>query len=419
MTRARRWLVASAVLALLLALLAYWASRPQTVSKLVLSQIGDALGLEITAGDKSQYSLEGGPRLVLRDVVARAPGAPRPLLRAARVDVAVPWATVRAAGKKLDFKRVELDAPVLDVPMLQAWLASLPPSEQVTPTLSNGLQVRDGRVLGDGWSLDALRLDVPRVLPDKSVDARMAGRYVAAGTRVPFDLALTMVKPANDAGVGVHGTATLEQGDLRIPATIRVSGPLHVGDETRGDKIRIAPLRLSAAARYVQGDTDLPFAFALNGPLRIKDGAVSLSPAGIAVRGKGVVPQLDARAAFAYTKQAALHIDGVLATWPEAWPALPPPIGASASPLPVVLDYAGPFDFSSIARLQLTRDDTRFDGRFKLPDVLAWIDADTTDASPLPPLSGRITTPTLDVAGAILEGVDVRLHDPALDAAAP
>ncbi|NUS59846.1 MAG: hypothetical protein HOQ01_02760, partial [Lysobacter sp.] len=152
MTRARRWLVASAVLALLLALLAYWASRPQYVSKLVLSQIGDALGLEITAGDKSQYYLEGGARLVLHDVVARAPGAPRPLLRAARVDVAVPWTTVRAAGKKLDFKRVELDAPVLDVPMLQAWLASLPPSEQVTPTLSDGLQVRDGRVLGDGWS---------------------------------------------------------------------------------------------------------------------------------------------------------------------------------------------------------------------------------------------------------------------------
>lgn len=412
MTRARRWLVASAVLALLLALLAYWASRPQYVSKLVLSQIGDALGLEITASDKSQYSLEGGPRLVLHDVVARAPGAPRPLLRAARVDVAVPWTTVRSGGKQLDFKRVELDAPVLDLPMLQAWLASRPASEQATPTLSDGLQVRDGRVLGDGWSLDALRFDVPRVLPDKSVDARVAGRYVAAGTRVPFDLSLTMVKPANDAGVGVHGTATLEQDDLRIPATVRASGPLHVGEE-----IRIAPLRMSVAARYVQGDTDLPFAFALNGPLRIADGAVALSPAGIAVRGKGVVPQLDARAAFAYTNQAALHVDGVLATWPEAWPALPPPIGASTSPLPVVLDYAGPFDFSSIARLQLTRDDTRFDGRFRLPDVLAWIEA--TDASPLPPLRGRITTPTLDIAGAILEGVDVRLHDPALDTAAP
>ena len=49
--------------------------------------------------------------------------------------------------------------------------------------------------------------------------------------------------------------------------------------------------------------------------------------------------------------------------------------------------------------------------------MLAWVDA--PNESPIPPLSGRITTPTLDIAGAILEGVDVRLHDPALDTAAP
>ena len=412
MARARRWLLASVVLALLLALVAYWATRPQRVSALVMSQLGSALGLEITASGASQYSLAGGPRLVLRGVVARAPGAARPLLRAERIDVAVPWSTVRSRGADLAITHVELDAPVLDLPMLQAWLASRPPSEQRTPTLSKGLRVRDGRVLGDGWSIDAIRLDVPRVLVDKPVAARVSGRYVAAGTRAPFALVLAMTKPANDAGVAVRGTATLEQDDLRIPATIRASGPLHFGDE-----VRIAPLRSSIAAHYIQGDTDLPFAFALNGPLRVGNGAVALSPAGIALRGEGLVPRLDARAAFAYTDKAALHIDGKLATWPEAWPALPAPIGASTSPLPVVLDYAGPFDFSSIARLQLDRDDTHFDGRFRLPDVRAWVDA--TNESPIPPLSGRITTPTLEISGAILEGVDVQLHDPALGTAAP
>ena len=75
MARARRWLLASVVLALLLALVAYWATRPQRVSALVMSQLGAALGLEITARGASQYSLAGGPRLVLRDVAARAPGA--------------------------------------------------------------------------------------------------------------------------------------------------------------------------------------------------------------------------------------------------------------------------------------------------------------------------------------------------------
>ena len=111
----------------------------------------------------------------------------------------------------------------------------------------------------------------------------------------------------------------------------------------------------------------------------------------------------DGRAAFAYTDKAMLHLAGTLATWPDAWPALPPPIGQSNSPLPVVLDYAGPFDFSSVARVQLARDATRFDARFALPSVLAWIDA--PPGSPLPPLSGRLTTPTLDVGGAILEGL--------------
>ena len=413
MTRTRRRLLACAAVALLLALVAWWATRPQRVAGFVLSQLGSSLGLEITARGVSEYTLAGGPRLVLRDVQARANGAPRALLRADRILVSVPWSTVRSRGADLAIRRVELDAPVLDLPMLQAWLASRPEGERKTPTLSDGLRVRDGRVVGTGWSVDAIALDVPRVLPDKAVDADVSGRYVAGDTRVPFDLALSMTKPADDAGLGAHGTATLEQPGRRLPATLRLSGPLHVDDQG----VRIAPLRASVAARYTQQDLDLPFAFAINGPLRFENGAMSLSPAGIALRGKGLVPTFDGRASFAYTDKAMLHLSGALATWPDAWPALPAPIGQSISPLPVVLDYAGPLDFSSPARVRLARDDTRFDARFALPSVLAWIDAPPT--SPLPPLGGRLTTPTLDVGGALLESVDVRLHDPALDAAAP
>lgn len=403
MTRTRRWLLACAAIALLLALVAWWASRPQRVASLVVSQLGSALGLEISAKGVSEYTLAGGPRIVLRDVQARAPGAPRALLRAARIDVWVPWSTVRSRGAELTFKHVELDAPVLDVPMLQAWLASRPPSEQKTPSLTDGLRVRDGRVLGDGWSVDAIAFDVPRVLPEKSIDAHVVGRFVATDTRVPFDLALTMTKPANGAGLGAHGTVTFEQAQRRMPATVRLSGPLQM--DAQG--LRIVPLRASMIARYIQKDVDLPFVLAINGPLRYEHGVVSLSPVGLALRGEGLVPTLDARAAFAYTNQAMLHLAGTLQAWPEAWPALPPPIGQSRSPLPLVLDYAGPFDFSDVARLQLTRDATRFDARFKLPEVLAWVDGPA--GSPIPPLSGRVVTPMLDIDGAILEGVDARI----------
>ncbi|UHQ19502.1 hypothetical protein LVB87_15135 [Lysobacter sp. KIS68-7] len=408
--RARRLVYALVALALLLALVAYWGTRPERVSALVLHEIGKALGLEITATGASRYELDDGPRLVLRDVVAREPGAKDAVLRAKRIEAWVPWSTVQSGGAELAFKHVELDAPVLDLRALQHWLASRPPSEQKMPTLSKGLQVRDGQVLGDGWSIDALALDVPRVLPGQAVDARVAGRYVDAPTQVPFALNIALSKPANDAALAANGTITVRQPAWRLASQVRLSGPLHVGD----GGAHITPLRMSLASRYIAGDTDLPFAFAVNGPLRVEHGAVSLSPAGVALRGRGVVPDFDARAAVAYTQAAMLHLAGTLKQWPAPWPALPPPIGQSTSPLPFVLDYAGPVDFSDIARLQVARDETKFDGRFRLPDVLAWIDA--TNASPLPPLAGRITTPRLEIEGATLEGVDVHLEDPSLAA---
>lgn len=415
MTRTRRWFLAAAALVLLAALFVYWGTRPQRVAALAMSQLGSALGLDITATGASEYQLRNGVRLVLRDVVAREPGATTPLLRAGRVDVAVPWSTLRSRGKDLAIMRVELDAPVIDARALQHWLAARPASEggQRTPTLSNGLRVRDGRVVGDGWSVDAIALDVPRVLPDRSVDVRLSGHAVVSTARMPFALTLALDKPANDAMLHGQGTLGFEQGARRLASHLWLSGPLHFD---AGD-VRIAPLRFSTHARYTEGDTNLPFAFALNGPLRVQGATIALSPAGIALRGSDLVPDFDARAAFAYSKQAALHLDGTLATWPDTWPALPPPIGQSTSPLPFVLDYQGPFDLSDTTHLQVTRDTTRFDGRFRLPEVLAWID--TTPESPLPPLTGTITTPRVDVAGAVLEGVEVRMDDPALGDAAP
>jgi len=411
MTRARRWFIAVMALILVAALLAYWGSRPQRVAGLVMSQLGPALGLEITATGVSEYALRGGPRLVLRNVVARTPGATRDVLRANRIDVAVPWSTVRSRGAELAFTHVELDAPVIDLGALQSWLAARPAGESRMPTLSNGLRVRDGRVVGDGWSVEALSLDVPRVLPKQPVDARISGHVASAGTTVTFALMLAMTAPANNATATITGTARYAQADRRLVSRIHASGPLHLDN----GELTIAPLRFSTSARYTQGKTNLPFVFALNGPLRVHGTTVALSPAGVALRGSDVIPNIDARAAFAYSKRAALHLEGTLATWPDTWPALPAPIGQSTSPLPFALDYNGPPDFSHTTRLQLTRDDTHFDGRFRVPDVLAWIDA--PPASPLPPLSGRVRTPRVEIAGAILEGVDVRLEDPALNAA--
>ena len=130
-----------------------------------------------------------------------------------------------------------------------------------------------------------------------------------------------------------------------------------------------------------------------------------------------MLPAFDARGKVAFGKRLLLELDGHLPGWKDEWPALPPPVGQSTSPLPFRLKYLGKTDASDPAALHLRRDDTRFDARFRLPDVLGWVNADV-QGSPLPPLHGTLTTPRMEISGATLEGVEIELDDPSLDDAA-
>jgi hypothetical protein len=172
---------------------------------------------------------------------------------------------------------------------------------------------------------------------------------------------------------------------------------------------------LGAQSRYVSGDTSLPFAWGLAGPLRLDSKAISLQPAGLSLRGKDAMPTLDSSGGFALADELRLQLQGDLAGWPSAWPALPPPLGQSVSPLPFALEYSGASDLSGIAALRLRRDQTAFDGRFRLFEVMDW-SAAGANGSPLPPLSGTLKTPRLEVSGAVLEGVELQLEDPAIPA---
>src|SRR5690606_39423789 len=213
-------LVAGIALLLLLATAVHLLLQPQRVAGFVLGALGDALGLEITTTGSSEYHLRGTPVLVVHDVVAREPGAATPLLRARRVYVSVPWSTVRSRGAKLDITRIELDAPVLDLPALQHWLASRPRGGSRLPPLAEGLVVSDGRVDGDGWRVDGLSLSLPRLHPDAAVDGRAAGRFASGDFALRFDVEATMTRPANDAGIAIVGPVTASSGDWRLPARL-------------------------------------------------------------------------------------------------------------------------------------------------------------------------------------------------------
>ncbi len=407
--RGRRWLrrlIAFGSVMLLLSLLATWLLQPKQLVPLILNRTGKTLGLEITADTDAQARLRGEPQLVMHNLVAREPGARTAILRAKRLLLALPWSTLRNRGQDTVIERIELDAPVLDVPALQAWLAKRPPSEETKiPTLTDGLRIVDGRIDNDDWRIEGIAVMLRSLHPQKPVSARISGRYLDAPTAIPFDLAVALTRPANDAGIAAIGTLTIERGDWRLPATVKLSGPLHLGE----DDFKVNPAAFGMSARYESGETSLPFSLGLHGPLRFDDATWVLAPVGVALRGEAPMPDFDAHGALALGRRLVIELDGALPQWPSSWPALPVPVSNSSSPLPFALRYAGLPDLSEITGLRLRRDATDFDSRFRLYDMLGWIDQ--AGGSPLPPLDGRLHSPQLGISGATLEGVDIVLDD--------
>ena len=397
--------VAILVLVLLAALFA-WLMQPPRATGFLLNRIGNVLGLRITASGKAEYELRGMPRLVLRNVVAQRPGDAVALLRAERVFVSLPWSTIRAGGDDLTVQRIELDAPVLDVPALQRWQATRPPSETRIPTLRDGLRVLRGRIDNDDWRIDGIDVLLPSLAPKLPVSAKLRGRYLDPPTRIPFELDIALSKPENGAGIAAIGGMTIEGEGWSLPARVRLSGPLRLGD----DEVRMSPAKIGMSARYVSDASDMPFVLGAYGPLLFDEGVWSLDPASLVLRGEGSIPSAAARGAIALGRRLVLRLQGEIAAWPQAWPVLPPPLSASTSPMPFALDYAGRVDFSDLATLQVRRDDTSLDARFHLPVVLDWINADA-GGSPLPPLQGKLRTPRVEIAGAQLEGVEIEFDD--------
>ena len=412
MTRRRKIaLLAFAAVILLGAVVLRWLMDPAFLVPRILALAGNSLGLEITADGESDYRLRGTPQLVARNVIAREPGSDSPVLRADRIFISVPWSTLRARGSDLTAHRLELDAPVLDMAAFQRWQAKRPPSETRIPTLSRGIGIARGQIVGSDWKIEAVNADLPSLTPGQPLRMHLRGRYLGGDLRVPADVYATLTHPGSGAGVGVVGELALESAQWRLPSRIRLSAKLR---SEQGLSLHNAVL--GAQSRYIAGgNAPLPFALGLAGPLVLNDKAITLQPAGVSLRGKDAMPTLDAAGGFSLDDELRVDLDGNLAGWPSAWPALPPPLGQSSSPLPFALDYSGASDLSGIAALQLHRDQTVFDGRFRLFEVIDWSQAGAT-GSPLPPLTGTLKAPRLEVSGAVLEGVELQMEDPEIPA---
>ncbi len=394
------------LLALALLLLALLLLQTQFVRGLLLRAGGAALDLELRAG-RIDIALRGGPQLSLDDLRAQD-AAGRALLRARRAHLALPWSTLRSFGKTLDIERIELDGPSLDLPALQRWLAARPPGETRIPVLRRGLSLRDGRIANDDWAIEDLDIELPSLRPRQPLQMQVAGRYRAAALTVPAELAIRLeslqaLLDGRASGISGSGRLTLRGADWSLPAQVVLAGPLQLGR----DSALLRPAKLGIAARFVQSNASTPFRLGLYGPMAFNEASWRFVPATLVLDGDGPVPDLQARGSVSFGKRLVLHLDGALKDWPQRWPTLPLP--PSRAPLGFSLDYKGAPDLQEDATLALHRDDTRFEARFRLPELQRWLDAENGD--PLPPLAGKLSTPRVALDGVTLEGVEIELDD--------
>lgn len=407
----RRSAIALIVVVLLLlatALALRWAMRPQTLGPHMLALAGRELGLEISAG-KFDYRLRGAPQLVARAVSARVPGAEAPLLEAERVFISVPWSTLRARGTDLTVSRIELDAPRLRLQPFLQWWSQRPPGDGRLPTLVEGLLIERGHVDAEGWSLHGLTVDVPHFASDARVRGAVRGSWQAASFEVPFAVRVSMTRPLIGSGLGIAGTATLRADGWQLGN--------HFALSTRPDAapsgapgFKLQRLRLSSASRYESPVTTQRFALGLAAEGAFADGAISLAPAALALRGQGLVPDLDGLGHLVWSDALVVDLAGDIRQWPAAWPALPPPVGDVDGPLPFRLHHAGPPGLSEPVQLEIARGEAHFEGSVRVPEIPAWLEA-IDSGTPLPPLQGRLRTPRINVGDASLHGVEVIFED--------
>jgi hypothetical protein len=167
------------------------------------------------------------------------------------------------------------------------------------------------------------------------------------------------------------------------------------------------PMRAVLATRVALADA-APFDLRLELDATPQSGPLRLESLSAALSGTGPVPTMTTRGELQFAPWR-LDAVGQIAQWPEAWPALPPPLSASAAPTVFAIAQSGESALAAAASLTLRRDDARVDAQGLPDDLLTWID--DNDAPALPPLRASATVPRVEFDGVVLEGVSVELGD--------
>ncbi len=128
-------------------------AQPERVAALLAEQARARLGLELNFQPPARYSLWPRLRLQLEQPRFALPGDPVALLTLDRLDVSLPWSSLRDSS--LVIEELQLEKPQLELAALQRWLDAgeentAPPDLRLHLLISGATVLRDGKPLARG-----------------------------------------------------------------------------------------------------------------------------------------------------------------------------------------------------------------------------------------------------------------------------
>ena len=275
-----------------------------------------------------------------------------------------------------------------------------------------GLRIEDaeGRAL-----LTAEQLDI--ALPWSTLRGEALQVDALKLTAPDIDLAAAIAwwqsQPASDgSALPQLDGLVITRGRLRWPG-----GRLHELELTLPRFAVGQPLALQLAGRVTHEAAQGGAPFALSAALDALPRPAPLRLDGLELRvdGTGPIPSLIAGGTLQFAPWA-LDAQGEIAAWPSDWPALPPPLSNSISPLAFTLTQRGESAMTAGTGLLLSRDEHHVEAHGTADRLAAWLD--DANAAALPPLRVHAMLPLVEIDGARLEGVTIDLDDDAEQPAA-